>query len=135
MIGWKARFASLATIRIVGALLLLTVFAFQSLSYASGPADLLTQEQHHEQDHALGDHPIECPMAAQDMIASALVDQCPDHFASGHCSVTQWCLQITGSLTKIDFHGVLTAQSLRFEDERALKSRPSSPQDRPPRLV
>lgn len=126
-----ARFVFEATRRMVGLLLLLSLFVSQSVIYADASPDNGAHDQHHA--HAAQE--ADCPMATPDLSAAAPGDPCPDHAAMAHCSVAPCCFHNADGLEKAEFYGVLTAQSHRFKDDSAVFSRSSTPQDRPPRLV
>lgn len=126
-----ARFVFEAIKRMVGLLLLLSLFVSQSVMYAEASPDTGAHDQH--QAHAAQE--ADCPMGTPDLSAAAPSDPCPDRAAMAHCSVAPCCFHNADGLAKAEFHAVLTVQSHRFIKDSAAFSRASSPQDRPPRLV
>jgi hypothetical protein len=126
-----ARFAIMATKRMVGLLLLLAVLVSQSVMYAEATPDNGAHDQH--QMHAA--HQADCPMTSSNMSAKTPGDLCPDHAAMAHCSIATCCFHCADGLAKALFDGVLMSERYGLKDDSAAFSRASSPQDRPPRLV
>ena len=127
----RARFAILAAKRMVGLLLLLALFVSQSVMYAKATPDSGAHDQH--QAHAA--HQADCQVTASTLSGAAAEEVCSDHAAMAHCSVASCCFHCAAVWADAGFYGVPTAQNHRAKDENAVFSRPSSPQDRPPRLV
>jgi hypothetical protein len=112
-------------------LLLLAIFVSQPVVFAQAATDAAAHEHHHAQTN----HKADCPMAAAQPPFTASSDPCPDHAAMAHCSVTPCCFQSADGLANAEFAGVLKDQRHLLNDDRAVFSRASTPQDRPPRLV
>ena len=126
-----ARFAILATKRMVGLVFLLAVFVSQSVMFAEAAPDNGAHDQH--QMHAA--HQLDCPMTSSKTSTQTSGDLCPEHAAMAHCSIATCCFHGADGLAKALFNGVLMSERYGLKDDSAAFSRASSPQDRPPRLV